>query len=140
MAGLSASFKDTLTPELQKLALIFPDLNRSFLGNLGSRAAGYLRNDLLSGQALNLKKDELDANGKRMVTYGVNRKGTFTRIYAYPANLFEKGRTLRDGTREQGRYIVTKQLRAIVSQRLGSDIIDIEKKTFQAYFKSRGLS
>ena len=139
MAGLSASFSDTLTPEIQRFARIFPDLNRSFLGRLGSRAAGYLRNDLLSGQALNLKRDELDAKGHRMVTYGVNRRKTNVRIYAYPANLFEKGRTLRDGSRESGRYIVTKQLRAIVSQRLGADIVAIEKRTYEAYFKSRGL-
>ena len=143
MAGLAVKYTDNMTAEIMKLAVIFPELGKATLGRLGYMGTGYLRKELLSGQALNVKdmNSEIptDKAGHKMVRFAVNKRGSHVKIFAYPVNLFEKGRGLPGGGREPGRYILTKKLKAIMETRIDSDITVITRKTYESRLKKMGF-
>lgn len=143
MAGLAATYKDDMTHRIVKLAAVFPEAQRELLGRLGYQGTGYLREDLLSGQELNVKDMDseipTDKAGHRMVRFAVNKRGTHVKIFAYPVNLFEKGRGLRSGKREAGRYILSRKLRSIMASRMDADLAVISSKTFESRLKAMGF-
>lgn len=96
------------------LAANMPELNARFLAAIGAKAKGILRKKYLSGQKLDLTAYPTDKLGRRTITYSVRKGRGDVRIYSYPVNLFEKGRRLRSGARESGKYIITKHLKADV--------------------------
>lgn len=95
----------------------FPDIRVRMLSGVARRGRDVLRNDFLSGQALNLKKDLTDKIGRYLVNGRVGRRSTVG-WSSYPANLFERGRTLRDGRREPGRHIIMKQFKGKMEGRI----------------------
>ena len=97
-----------------------PELSGRYLSLVGKRARTLLKENYLSGQELNLKAFPEDKIGRKTVTSDVNRKRDTTKIYSYPLNLFEKGRRLRDGSKEAGKYIITKKLKQDVMARVAS--------------------
>ena len=138
MAGLAAKFGDTLNPEIKRFIKIFPELNKDLLGMLGARIGGYLDHEFLSGQELTLRVKPLDSKGHRTISHTVNRRATHVKVFSYPINFFENGRTLRSGKREPAKKIYPK-LRAVAMARMGTDIMAIEKRTYESYLKSRGF-
>lgn len=103
--------------DLRKLAKLFPDIGAGALYHLGLESKILLKKRYLSGQELNLK-DMRDRAGKRTISYGLNKRKTAVNLYSYPLNLFERGRTLRSGKREKGKYILTKKLKGDVGSSL----------------------
>ena len=99
---------------VKELSRQIPEINVRFLSFVGARARTILKEQYLSGQELNLSAYPKDSIGRYTVTSDVNKKQTETKVYSYPVNLFEKGRTLRDGSREPGKFIITGKLKQAV--------------------------
>lgn len=127
------------THPIQKLIAIFPDLAGGFLALVGSRARRLLKQEYLSGQELNLEAHPKDAKGRYTITSDVNKKRTQVKIYSYPVNLFETGRRLRDGTKEAGKFIITRKLKNAVSSRMANYVSDFENKILNPKIKGAGL-
>lgn len=88
-----------------------------FLSKVAKSGRTILRNELLSGQRLNLKPDEKDDIGRYLVGGKVTKNFSIT-FSSYPLNLFERGRALRNGRKEPGRYILTREFRALMNARM----------------------
>ena len=110
MAILKAEFTTNLE-SIRQLIQIFPELNGRFLSLVGKRARTILKEEFLSGQDLNLQAFPRDKMGRFTITSDVNRKRTQVKIYSYPVNLFERGRILRSGRKEPGKFIITRKLK-----------------------------
>lgn len=126
---------DVLKAELQfetgfinELIKAIPELNGGFLSLVGARARTLLKQKYLSGQELNYKSFDTDKMGRNLITSDVNKRRDETKIYSYPVNLFETGRTLRDGSREQGKYIITKKLKQDIMMNMDSYVVEFERK------------
>lgn len=88
-----------------------------YLTSLSKKGRMLLRKDLLSGQALNLKSDLKDSRGIHLIS-GKPTKNFSITFASYPTNLYERGRTLRDGKKEPGRYIITRQFKNLLNANL----------------------
>lgn len=138
MAILKADIDFNFEP-IQKLIKIFPDLNGRFLSLIGKRSRALLKQNYLSGQELNLRVFPRDRNGKYTITSDVNKKQDQVKIYSYPVNLFEKGRLLRSGRKEPGKFIITRKLKQDVMSRTGTYIQQFENKILKPEIKKVGL-
>lgn len=119
------------TSALNDLAKQIPDFNGRFLALVGKRSRSLLKKQFLSGQEINLTKYPVDSKGRYTVSSDVNRRQTQTKIYSYPVNLFERGRRLRDGSKEAGKYIITKKLKQAVMMNMGGYINEFENRILQ---------
>jgi len=124
---------------LKRLLVLFPDLSGRLLALIGKRSRTLLREKYLSGQELTLKAGDRDKSGKYMISSDVNKSRTQTKIYAYPVNLFERGRLLRSGRKEAGKFIITKKLKQDVMMRVGGYAREFEKKILQGELKKAGI-
>ena len=138
MAILKADIQFNFEP-IQKLIKIFPDLNGRFLSLVGKRGRTILKQRYLSGQELTLRAFPRDKKGKFTITSDVNKKRTQVKIYSYPVNLFERGRLLRSGRKEAGKFIITRKLKQDVMSRMGSYISEFENKIINPEIKKVGL-
>lgn len=138
MAILKAEVQFNFEP-IQRLIKIFPDLNGRFLSLVGKRGRTLLKQSYLSGQELTLRSFPKDRKGKFTITSDVNKKRDQVKIYSYPVNLFEKGRLLRSGRKEPGKFIITKKLKQDVMSRMGSYIGQFENKILNPEIKKAGL-
>ena len=90
MARLKAEVTFNTKP-IQKLIKIFPDLAGGFLALVGKRGRTILKEQLLSGQELNVFGDDPNRirgkSGKLLVTSDVNKNRTQVKIYSFPVNL-----------------------------------------------------
>ncbi|MDR0377295.1 MAG: hypothetical protein LBH70_05825 [Spirochaetaceae bacterium] len=92
----------------------FPFLVRRILAEVGFRAARDLYEEHLTGEDLEFHTKRFSSTGaplsekrgKRMVSYSVDPKGQFVLVSSFPVNLFEKGRKLRSGKMEPGKFIL----------------------------------
>ena len=121
------------------LIKVFPDLNGRYLALIGKRSRDLLKQKYLSGQDLTLRKFPVDSLGRYTVTSDVNRRRTSVKIYSYPVNLFERGRKLRSGAQEPGKYIITKKLKQSVMSRIGSYTMEFESQILEPGIKKAGL-
>ena len=137
MAILKAEVTFDLTP-IKTLIKIFPDLGGRYLALVGKRSRTLLKEEYLSGQELMLRAFPVGKSGKRTITSDVNKKRTQVKIYSFPVNLFEKGRTLRSGRKEPGKYIITRKLKQAVSGRMGSYITEFETRILEPEIKKAG--
>lgn len=103
----------------------FPELRLRYMSAIGKAGRGILKTELLSGQELNLTKFPKDSTGRHTITSKVNRSGTSVDIRSYTANLFEKGRKLRSGSKEAPKGIITVKLAAKMSARMDAITRDI---------------
>ena len=124
---------------LQQLARVFPELNGRFLALIGSRARRILKEEYLSGQELTYKSFGKSKSGQHFITSDVNKKRTFVKIYSFPLNLFEKGRTLRSGRRESGKFIITRKLKQDILSRSSRYVTEFESRILQKELKGLGL-
>jgi len=116
----------------QKLMKAFPDIRASLLGYVGNEGKRLLYNTFLRGQELQYK-GMTDSRGRRTVGYSVGRRANYVSIRSYPANLFEKGRLLRSGEREKGKYIITRKFKSVMNSALNGilnqyDMIYLQRK------------
>ncbi len=124
---------------IQKLAIIYPEINGRLLALIGSRARTTLKEDFLSGQELTYKSFGRDKRNRPFITSDVNKKRTQTKIYSYPANLFEKGRLLRSGRKEAGKFIITRKLKQSVMSKMSTYVSEFENKILEPEIKKAGL-
>lgn len=124
---------------IQKLAIIYPEINGRLLALIGSRARTTLKEDFLSGQELTYKSFGRDKRNRPLITSDVNKKRTETKIYSYPANLFEKGRLLRSGRKEAGKFIITRKLKQSVMSKMSTYVSEFENKILEPEIKKAGL-
>lgn len=118
MSGLKISVSNEFS-EFYTLVKSFTDLRMAFLSSIGRQGGQLLRRDLLSGQALNLKRGEKDIKGRYLISHRVGKRSTVS-FSSYSTNLFENGRTLRDGTKEPGKHIIKGQFKSLLNSRLQS--------------------
>ena len=138
MAVLKADVNFNTKP-IQQLIQVFPSFNGRLLSLIGKRARLMLKMQYLSGQELNLKAFPLDKAGRQTITSDVNKKRTFVKIYSYPVNLFERGRRLRSGAKEPGKFIITKKLKQSVLSKTGTYINEFENRILEPDIKKIGL-
>ena len=138
MAILRATVDFNFSP-IQKLIRVFPSINGKLLAFIGKRARVMLKEKFLSGQELNLHVFPRDKAGRPTITSDVNKKRTFTKIYSFPVNLFERGRRLRSGEKEPGKFIITRKLKQAVMAKTGSYISEFETRIFQNEIDKVGL-
>ena len=124
---------------LQQLARQFPEFNGRFLALIGSRARRILKEDYLSGQELTYKSFGRSKSGQHFITSDVNKKRTSVKIYSFPLNLFEKGRMLRSGRKESGKFIITRKLKQDIMSRTGRYADEFERRILQKELKGLGL-
>jgi len=138
MAGImKVEYDDIEMRQLVKnMRVIFPKLQYNTMAYIGQSAKRILKKKLLMGQELNLKGgiNATDVLGRRMITKYVARNKQSVKISSYPVNLFENGRTLRDGKKEPGKKIITKKLKGLLNPAMQTIIKRVDKKIFQDEF------
>lgn len=139
MAILRAEAEFNLKP-IQDLIRVFPDLGGRYLALVGKRARTLLKEEYLSGQEITLHAYPTGKSGKTTITSDVNKKRTSVKIYSFPVNLFERGRMLRSGAKEPGKYIITRKLKQAVSSRIAGYTTEFEAKILEPEIKKAGLS
>ncbi len=138
MAFLKTEIDFNFKP-IYDLAKIFPEINGRLLALVGKRSRILLREKYLSGQELTLKPGPVGKSGKLLITSDVNRRRDQVKIYSFPLNLFEKGRMLRSGRKEAGKFILTRKLKADVNSRMSSYVREFENKILQPEIDKVGL-
>ena len=138
MAILKADIKFNFEP-LVKMARLYPEISGRLLSLIGARSRILLKEKFLSGQEINLNKFPTDKMGRYTITSDVNRGRTQVKIYSYPVNLFERGRVLRSGDKEAGKYIITRKLKQAVMSRLATYSREAEKEIIGPEFRRIGL-
>lgn len=114
------ALKFSLTSELKSLNDFirnFPKEQVSLLSSIAKKGREVLRSDLLSGQALNLKSSEKDIRGRYLIQGRVGKRMSVN-FSAYPVNLFERGRKLKDGSSESPKFIITGAFKNLMVTRL----------------------
>lgn len=99
----------------------------TFLHDIAKQGRLTLKGQLLSGQEIYLKKDK-NKKGYDNIRSRVGRGGNSAYITSAPTNLFERGRTLRSGAKEPGKYIITRKLRALVDANMDNYVMQFERK------------
>ncbi len=138
MAILKADVQFNFQP-IYDLAKVYPEINGRLLALVGKRSRILLREKYLSGQELTLKPGPFGRSGKLLITSDVNRRRDQVKIYSFPLNLFEKGRMLRSGRKEAGKFIITRKLKADVNSRMSSYVREFENKILQPEIDKVGL-
>ena len=138
MAILRAEFEFNLKP-IFDLIQIFPELRGRLLALIGKRARTILKERYLSGQEITLRAFPTDRQGRRTIVSDVNKQRSSVKIYSYPVNLFERGRRLRSGRKEPGKYIITRKLKQDVMAGLAGYVREFEEKILEPEIKKRGL-
>ena len=124
---------------IQELVKQFPSLGGRYLALVGKRSRVLLKEQLLSGQEITLNAYPTDARGRNTITSDVNKKRNQVKIYSYPANLFERGRMLRSGKKERGKYIITKKLKGLVEPKIPNYITEFENRILEPEINNMGL-
>ena len=94
---------------LERTVERFPQMRSRYLGFTATKLKRLMKSQFLSGQEILLTKDH-DAMGRSMIDYRIARRGERARHTSIPMNLFERGRTLRSGEREQGKWVLTRKV------------------------------
>lgn len=94
---------------LERTVERFPQMRSRYLGFTATKLKRLMKSQFLSGQEILLTKDR-DAMGRSMIDYRIARRGERARLTSIPMNLFERGRTLRSGQREGGKWVLTRKV------------------------------
>ena len=94
---------------LERTVARFPEFRSRYLGFTATKLKRLMKSQFLSGQEILLTKNR-DAIGRSMIDYRLARRGERARLTSIPMNLFERGRTLRSGEREGGKWVLTRKV------------------------------
>jgi hypothetical protein len=132
MAGLTADL-DFNFKWIRELATALPDFNGKYLSYIGSKARSTLYERYFKGQELNINPSLFPKNSRNqyIIYSDVNKRQTETKIYSPIMRFFETGRTLRDGTKEAGKYVITRKLKQDVTSGLPGYAKDFENRILQ---------
>ena len=124
----------------------FPFLMKRVLASVGFNAARELYKNHLSGQDITYRTNRfsssrapLSRDGRRMVMYAVKPNAEYVAVSSFPLNLFERGRTLRSGMRETGRFILRRFQRSFnpmpVAERALAEIVQTSYENAEYYVR-----
>ena len=150
MASLKVELSENQWVFLNHLREMFPEMRARTLGYIGKEGKALLKKRFLSGvsgQGINLEQHPHDVLGRRTVSYSVGKKAKHALIASYPLNLFERGRKLRSGKKEKGKYIITRRFKQVMNNDLQKIVNEFDQmvlsKSFftdtQDLFKNFGL-
>lgn len=117
--------------KFMQLRHMFPDLMARTLGYIGSQGEKKLKKEFLSGQEIDLRAYPLDKKGKETISYSIGKGAKYLKIRSYPVNLFEKGRMLRSGKKEPGKYILTKKFKTAMMSSVHAMAREFDRKILQ---------
>lgn len=115
---------------MRKIAEQFPEIRAQMLGYVGSRGKHILFDSFLSGQELTYK-GLTDSKGRDKTSYTIAKRAIAVKIRSYPANFFEKGRKLRSGSMEPGKFIITRKLKSLMSSQMQNILNDFDRQYLQ---------
>jgi hypothetical protein len=125
-------------PNYSALAEAFPEMTTKILARVGFLSGLRLYEETVSGGKITYRDTRtgdkgwpLSKSGRGLVKYHVNKRNKSVSITSFPLNLFEKGRRLRDGTREAGRHIMRDAEKTLPVKEYAADALGIvmgEKK------------
>ena len=116
---------------INELAEKFPEFRAVAMGYVGRAGRQMLKKNYLSGQEIDLSVFPRDKAGRRTVSYSIGRHARSVRISSYPMNLFERGRRLRDGSKQPGKFVVTGKLKQAMTSGLQSILNEYDSKYLQ---------
>jgi len=117
--------------EWQNLGNSRKELMLPFMYDIGKRARYIAKQKYLTGQEINLFPNgrplaTRDKKGVFLIKSSIGRGVQDTTIRSRTMNLFERGRTLRNGTREEGHFVITEKLKRDMMARMvryGDDFV-----------------
>ena len=113
-------------------------MSARILGYLGKEAAvelaGMMERGVKGITFHDMGGNRKSRGGRRMITYSVGRSLKWVKISSFPLNLFEGGRGLRSGAREEARNILRENLKGVMSARMSSAIEGAKKLIVDDWF------
>lgn len=132
MAGIKLEYDDgQLQRFFMQMRNFFPEVSAQLLGYIGSKAKPMLKSHFLSGQEITLRAYPKDVLGHPTISYSIARGAKHVKISSYVLNLFEKGRVLRSGRKERGRYIMTRKFKQYMNANLPAITNEFDNKILQ---------
>lgn len=118
------------------LAKNFPSLRVRLLSKVGAHGRLTFKGLLMQGDdVFQLHAFPYgDSGKKRTVASKVFRRGNAVRINSFPLNLYNKGRTLRDGKRQTPSLIFPKFVQLMQAKELQNAVNEAEKEIIQKEF------
>lgn len=114
---------------LERTVARFPQMRSRYLGFTATKIKRLMKSQFLSGQEILLTKDR-DSMGRSMIDYRLARRGERARLTSIPMNLFERGRTLRSGEREGGKWVLTRKVPEQARSLVQGWAVEFEREVF----------
>ena len=114
---------------LERTVERFPEFRSRYLGFTATKLKRLMKSQFLSGQEILLTKDR-DSMGRSMIEYRIARRGERARLTSIPMNLFERGRTLRSGQREGGKWVLTRKVPEQARSLVQGWAVEFEREVF----------
>lgn len=133
MAGIKLK-AEMNTGSIRKLAKLFPDMKVRVMARIGTRSHKSLKS-LINSSGIDLTVYPKSADGRFTISNRVQRRGNAVTVKSFPLNLFENGRTLRNGKKEAPRKIITVKLRTVVNASLSSWVNQADREILEKEFK-----
>ena len=131
MARLEFEYNKAEFLAFRELANQFPELRARLMGHVGKSGKDRLYINFLKGQAITLDDSMKDKVGRPTVNYSVGRNANVVSITAYPMNLFERGRMLRSGRKEQGKKVIKGSFKQMMNSQLQGILQDFDRTILQ---------
>jgi hypothetical protein len=115
---------------LERVVERFPEMRSRYLGFTADKLKDLMKSQFLSGQEIMLKTSR-DSLGRSMVNYRIANRGEKARLTSIPMNLFERGRMLRSGKKERGKWVVTRKVPKAAQPYVANRAREFEKVVLQ---------
>ena len=131
MARLEFEYNKAEFLAFRELANQFPELRARLMGHVGKSGKDRLYINFLKGQAITLDDSMKDKVGRPTVNYSIGRNANAVSISSYPMNLFERGRMLRSGRKEQGKKVIKGSFKQMMNSQLQGILQDFDRTILQ---------
>ena len=131
MARLEFEYNNSDFLAFRKLANQFPELRARIMGHVGKSGKDRLYKNFLKGQAIDLRAYPEDSKGRPTVNYSIGKNANAVSISSYPMNLFERGRMLRSGRKEQGKKVIKGSFKQMMNSQLQGILQDFDRTILQ---------
>ena len=131
MARLEFEYNKAEFLAFRELANQFPELRARLMGHVGKSGKDRLYRNFLKGQAIDLRAYPEDSKGRPTVKYSVGKNANAVSISSYPMNLFERGRMLRSGRKEQGKKVIKGSFKQMMNSQLQGILQDFDRTILQ---------
>ena len=131
MARLEFEYNKAEFLAFRELANQFPELRARLMGHVGKSGKDRLYRNFLKGQAIDLRAYPEDSKGRPTVNYSIGKNANSVSISSYPMNLFERGRMLRSGRKEQGKKVIKGSFKQMMNSQLQGILQDFDRTILQ---------